>query len=1748
LDIFALREQLVEDYRLFTGSFVDPRDARIKELLKLRLTDNDQWPDPWLSLNPSFAAGGTAAEMVAAGLLHRECERIFRVKLDPQDAGRDPIVFHRHQRDAIEAAASGASYVMTTGTGSGKSLGYIVPIVDRVLRDRATSGPGVKAIVVYPMNALANSQVLELEKFLSYGYPADGSPVTFERYTGQEAPDERRRILAQPPDILLTNYVMLDLVLTRPEERQHLISAAKGLRFLVLDELHTYRGRQGADVAMLVRRVRDVCESAELQVVGTSATMTSVGSAAQRRAVVADVATRLFGTPVAPQHVIGETLVRATTGGPADKATLTRRVTELAASRSRVNAAPGDDFATLAADPLAGWVESVFGLDTDPDEGGLIRGAPTRISDAAGQLAATTGLSKTTCASALQEMLLVGSRTREPVSHRPLFAFRLHQWISKGDNVYASLEAEADRHLTGHYQLRVPEHPDKALLPLGFCRECGQDYYIVARVERQGQITFVPRADRDASGGDSVTGYLYTASDHPWPKDPVTAGRLPDHWLDEAEDGSLTIAVNKVKYQPSPVHVTPDGTLAPAGEGMAAWFMSTPFAFCLRCRVSYEQVRGSDFAKLATLDQEGRSSAVTVLSASIVRWLRQLPSEDLSVDARKLLTFVDNRQDASLQAGHFNDFAQVSQLRGALHRALEAAPGGLSHELVSQAVARTMALNTADFAENPTAKFSAKEAAERALRSVIEYRLYTDLKRGWRVTMPNLEQVGLLEVGYADLAEIAQDAETWAGTHPALVRASWRLREELAGIALDEMRRVLAIDVDCLTEQGYERIQRESRQHLREPWVLSDFDRMEAVGTVYARAGSPGASRNDLNLSGRSAFGRYLRRQGGLGPGLKADDALRIASDLLERLGTVGLLARLAPDSNGQPGYRLKAASIRWRAGDGTHPAKDPLRKQLDTETVGRVNPFFRDLYRSMGVDLVGLFAKEHTAQVPQDLRQDREDEFRTARLPLLFCSPTMELGVDIANLSAVSMRNAPPTPANYAQRSGRAGRHGQPALVTTYCASGNAHDNFWFRRSIDMVAGSVQPPRLDLGNEELVRSHVNAIWLAETGQSMKASLPDVLDMAGDRPSLDFLPEVWRALIDPTARRRATERAVRLLDELRSEWDMGDDPVGWWHDGWVVETVKRAPENLDRALGRWRDLYRTTKAEYLEQAKLAVAPGTPRRAQEAAATREREARDRLRLLANENSEMSQTDFYSYRYLASEGFLPGYSFPRLPLAAYIPGSRPTRGRNAGGGYLQRPRFLAIREFGPGSLIYHEGARYEVVRVQLPRSHEIGGGLDTEDASRCEACGYHHPVSVGTDTCESCGARLGAKTYGLLRLQTVHTRRRERISSDEEERRRSGFEIETSYRFATHGDRTGRIDATAGIGATGGPVVAELTYGDAASIRLANVGRRRRKEDSDRGFWLDTVQGRWLSDKQATDTTVDADDLDPTDDAAAKRKVIPYVEDTRNILILRRTEPVDEITATTLRYALERGIEARFQLEDSELDSSELPDPANRGRMLFTESAEGGAGVLRRIVSEPGALRDVATTALELLHFDPATGDDLGHAEGTDERCEQGCYDCLLSFGNQAEHALIDRHRVHDLLIELSSTTTGAGAGGQSRSDLVRELKAMSDSDLERRFVEWIDEHGFRLPDRAQVHVVGADARPDFVYDLPSGPIAVFVDGPVHDAPTHAARDVAAGERLFDGGWDVVRVPHDADWSKITAERPTVFGEAAGLGVA
>ena len=203
----------------FPRSFAKIRAEDISREVDAAYDAEHFWPAPLIQLNPNFEPGGYIDDLVADGTLDAECAKVFRLKRGDNTFG-ERLLLHRHQTDAIEIAKRTESYVLTTGTGSGKSLAYFIPIVDDVLRRKRAGDAckGITAIVVYPMNALCNSQREELEKYLRLGYGENGEPVTFARYTGQESQDERERIAKNPPDILLTNYVMLELVMTRFHE------------------------------------------------------------------------------------------------------------------------------------------------------------------------------------------------------------------------------------------------------------------------------------------------------------------------------------------------------------------------------------------------------------------------------------------------------------------------------------------------------------------------------------------------------------------------------------------------------------------------------------------------------------------------------------------------------------------------------------------------------------------------------------------------------------------------------------------------------------------------------------------------------------------------------------------------------------------------------------------------------------------------------------------------------------------------------------------------------------------------------------------------------------------------------------------------------------------------------------------------------------------------------------------------------------------------------------------------------------------------------------------------------------------------------------------------------------------------------------------------------------------------------------------------------------------------------------------
>jgi superfamily II DNA/RNA helicase/very-short-patch-repair endonuclease len=1737
MDVFTFRDRLIGDYEKFTRSFVKIRADDIKKSVDGEYDEQRFWPAPLIQLNPAFVPGGTISDLVQGGVLHPECERIFRSGKSDDGAPGVPLILHKHQLDAVKIAKRGESYVLTTGTGSGKSLSYFIPIVDDVLRRRASgTAKGITAIVVYPMNALANSQMDELERYLKHGYAPDSEPVRFKRYTGQESQEDRQALAANPPDIMLTNYIMLEYLLTRHSAPDpQIVEQAQGLRFLVLDELHTYRGRQGADVALLVRRVRDRTNP-NLLCVGTSATMATEGTTADRARTVASVASRLFGAAVRPENVVTETLHRVTS-----EHMNTGR--EALASAIGAGVPTGVGIDDLRAHPVAAWIETNLGLareDGKPDGRWVRTSRPRTLRDAANLLAEASGQNAEACFSYLREFLLLAYGTRDQQG-RSLLAFRLHQFVAGAGDVFATLEAPGARYLTLNGQQFRPGERDKLLFPAVFCRSCGQEYHPVWTKLANGRPTCVePRELNERSSAEDETVHGYFMPDACGVFNAEDPDHYPDEWMEPGTNGSLRLLPNFRKNKPVPFRAATSGSSQV--DGLPGWVIPGAFRFCLNpeCDAVFEGSARSEVGKLGSLSAEGRSSATTVLTVSAIRFL--MGEANLPPAAKKLLGFTDNRQDASLQAGHLNDFVMILLLRGALLASLRDEPGNtLTDDILTHRVFDHLRLSAADYASAPNAKGAKAEAARRALRDVLGHRLYFDLRRGWRFTHPNLEQLGFLKIEYVSLVECAADQEEWSSRHPLLAAAAPEVRERLLRDLLDLMRRGLCLKSIYLDANHLEQVRNRSFAELKEPWGLGEDERPAVAAVMIPRQQTVGARLpiSTVHVSHRSNFGRRVKAKATWGDAgtvypepIKEEGYNALIDDMLAVLGTYGLVEPIEVEGK-RTGYRIPATVIEWRLGP------EEAREQA--------NVFFRDLYRNVA-DMLGqgdrllhaLQAREHTAQVEPDERERREDQFRAATLPVLFCSPTMELGVDISTLNTVYMRNVPPTPANYSQRSGRAGRSGQPALVLTYCAARSPHDQYFFRDPARMVAGAVNPPAIDLANEDLIRSHVHAVWLAETEQKLGQSVQAILDLEKS-DTLPLLGTITAQIERASVRSKASSRAINILGMLRD--DLKADAAPWYTSDWLDHAIRSAHLVFDGAFERWRTLFRATRQQMKLANDVHMNAAADPKTRAAAKTRYDEALVQQNLLLDTRGSMN-SDFYPYRYLASEGFLPGYNFPRLPLLAFIPARRERIGRDS---FLSRPRFLGLSEFGPRSIIYHEGSTYRVrkaiLTVRDTDTVSASSKLPVRRARLCPACGYGHFDDENEhERCVNCDARLDGSRRALMdlyRIDQVATKRADRITSDEEERQRQGYEVITTLRYA---EQDGHRRALPVTFSEAGEDLLAATYGPAATVWRVNLGWRRRKEKSIYGFNIDVASGEWSRDEQAPEG-----DMDDAPTARTVQRIIPFVEDRRNVLILRLVQSLDLPVIATLTYALKRGIESTFQLEESELAAEPLPDRDDRQAILFFEAAEGGAGVLSRLASDPTAMRRAAARALEVMHWQRQGPEYTCAAEldDADPTCEAGCYKCLLSFANQPDHASVDRKNVIviDLLCRLTRADAATGSmAGASAQDAFDALNRQCGSGLEKAWLRAVRDGGLRLPDKAQPMLTEFLTQPDFAYEQTKS--LIYVDGPHHQQAATKAVDNSKREALRNAGYKVVVFGQDrSDWPGVFAKYPFIFGKPA-----
>lgn len=1700
-NIFDLHNDILSNYKLYIDSFINIADKKIFDTVKKDFDSGNLYPDPLIQFNPSFESGGKVEDLVNTGVLVKDFNNIF------YDETGNSWSIYKHQTEAIIKGNEGKGFVVTSGTGSGKSLTYISTIFNYLFKN--LNRQGITAIIVYPLNALINSQHAALKGFEDNYRKRTGNdlPFSFAKYTGQEKQEDRDKMIVSPPDILLTNYMMLELLMVRKADEDLRKSFLDNMKYLVYDELHVYKGRQGADVSLLNRRIKAAASAKNIICIGTSATM-ATGTIDEQKSEVAKVAARFFDSDFYPENVIIESLTYSTKEGVPSKDELRTALISKINDKSKK---------AILENPITIWLERTIAVRSEGES--KRRNAPKSLKIIATELSSETGIPESECVKKIIEILIWAETTNiESTKEKKkdtILPFKLHQFISQTGYVYLSLEKEENRFITLEPNPFVKLSEDETELPVYqtvFSRVTGEEFICVRKegnklVFRDFDENQNPRNEDDLKVNDGekkrkvkrrlqddyTDGYILFDKGYLLDINEYT-DLLPSSWINK----SGKIEGSKDLLLPKEIYVSKDGSFSDTPNGSEkAWFMPVPLIYDPTCGLIFQEPKLSEKSKLISLGNEGRSTSTTLIT---LQTLLALYKHGKAIKEQKLMSFTDNRQDASLQAGHFNDFIQVVHLRSAIEKVLRVSDQPLTISELIFKVQEALNLPESEYAENPSSNPRRPDEDNlQALRNYISYRIIQDLKRGWRYILPNLEQTALLEITYKNIDIESADDSLWDSIE--LLR-DWlpEKRKEFLIQILNYFRNSYAIDYDMLRYENRIRIQGELNQQLNKEklWSLDKGEKLDAPNHLSVQ-GADKATRETFiqSIGPLSRLARYIKhefRKAGIEPP-KSEEYGKFMTAVLDSLTEAHFLKKVSikAEKGEKIAYQLILSKVLWKKGDKANVATDKTSYiTLDNDVKIRPHYYFQMLYQEDFSQLPKSYiAAEHTGQIKNEEKIDREEKFNDAiELSALYCSPTMELGIDISSLNIVHMRNVPPSPANYAQRSGRAGRNGQSALVFTYASKVSPHDKHYFADPVKMVAGVVQAPRIDLTNEELIRSHINATVLSFlNAEEFKPSLVELIDISGGSYKLKKdIKAKYQDIIDS----RFAE-IKQLVQKVLSNIDLSDSR--WYNVTWLESQIKTVPVKLEDALLRWRTMYLDALRQMNEAHETMVSPIVKdSELKKLASMSYFRAKDRKTLLENQsdsNKNSSLSEFYTFRYLASEGFLPGYNFTRLPIRVFLGG----KDKNES---ISRSRFVGLKEFGPNNLIYHNGGKYKVNRI-TPNDvsldlTEIKISKETNYAflGKDEGKGKNQDPITGTQfTASNIELHLN-----LMELDEAQSENTERISCVEEVRTSEGYVTEM---YLNSSDSL--VDATKIKLTVDGDELMKLFYAPAAKLILLNKKWKRGRDD---GFEIGTKSGFFKTKKQL-------ENPNPEDPIS---NIMLYTYDTSDVLYV---QPIKSLGLTengviTMQYALQKAIEQYYNIEPVEITARLMGGNENKNIMIY-ESAEGSIGVLKDIARNPAKLRVLFMKAYEICGYDLTSKTDKYPMRA------KASYDDLLSYYNQTDHAKIDRHSIIkalELLIASNPDDTIGGSYEEKYEELKKGLHQRSPG--EKVLLDFLFNNGYRLPDFTNYNMDKYFVQPDFVYEKEKA--LIFVDGGIHKNAIIKADDDKKRKVIELAGFDVL----------------------------
>ncbi|MBW1794341.1 MAG: DEAD/DEAH box helicase [Deltaproteobacteria bacterium] len=1101
------------------------------------------WRGPYLSLQrPYERAGKTLGEQKSSLGLHSEL-LIAGKYVDDHGETRPPFgewQLYTHQQEAIEQILAEKNTIISSGTGSGKTEAFFIPILNHCLMN---PGPGIKALILYPMNALANDQYDRFTKYLG------GTGVTFARYTGDTPEDEQdaernnkelrpdglceeaiwyRREIRNPqnlPNILMTNYSMLEYLLLRRLDR---ILFDDRLLFLVLDEVHTYHGARGIEVSCLVRRLKEHVGKLDgkLVCIGTSATIKGDGDEP-----VARFGTELFGEGFKPEHVCTEQYQKLPPQEnpylpptPAIEEGDIQKLRDLSdlnlvydfcldhiAPENLVIAAmddvekEGEDAPAeflghvLSKNALFRAIEEALADPCSLEE--ITRFLQTGVTPqvarrgerapSEGQSGLRAGVEETYLRREVEAYLLLGAKAK--YLGQPLIRPKVHIFWRGLQGFYRCTNKGCGV-LYIEYMDTCPVCHSRCL-PVEVCRSCGQDFFRAYPEDPEVDLgTFVSKKKTKRKKLEALPPSFSLIDETQVNAEPVHFTFNLNDNTETSEEDTDTAADEAHAQKVSAGYCAACGRMYMDGS--------------LECECNQRETVREDARKLFRPETYlgkihkcpacegvygGGMEVVTSLRSATMVSINILVEgifQHLTPEQRRLLMFCDNRQDTAFQAAYLNHKHTQFIGRQLIYQVLrdeQAAGGGpVSFERMQKLVYDL---------RDRHAIYCPKPVREADGRKTYEIRKpenpddvaheYTDIQISLlgEIARPgsrriSLEGLGLLSVEYyageKTLREIAHEAKQ--------LQTGWRLSEEeafhLLAAILDEMR---------------------LKRALSHPMLLKPMD---GRGTVFGRANLPvGFTLQKLNCQGKPyrTYG-FFSVSGGetslvnfIGKIFGKEQATSALPHFIDFLANKGFLVskEIGNERAIQPVQMVNHNRVML-----TIP-RELFRcnrcRNVTTHNVrgvcarwrceGRLEPYIPDPDQNYYIDTYThrepfrMISNEHSAQLSGIRRMEIERSFKSGKSDVLVCTPTMEMGVDIGDLPSVFMRNVPPGPANYAQRSGRAGRKERIALINAFALS-RAHDTYFFDRPPDIISGEIEPPEFSIDNERILRRQINSLIL----------------------------------------------------------------------------------------------------------------------------------------------------------------------------------------------------------------------------------------------------------------------------------------------------------------------------------------------------------------------------------------------------------------------------------------------------------------------------------------------------------------------------------------------------------------------------------------------------------------------------------------------------------------------------------------------